>query len=41
MQQLYHMVAIPKILYAVDVWLTPVYRKLHARKSSGSVSATN
>ena len=38
MWQLYHVVTVPKILYTVDVWLTPVHQKLHARKSSGSVS---
>ena len=41
MRQLYRAVAIPKILYAVDVWLTPVHRKLHTCKSSSSVGATN
>ena len=41
MRQLYRAVAVPKILYAVDIWLTPVHRKLHARKSSSLVSATN
>ena len=41
MQQLYRAVAVPNILYAVDVWLTPVHWKLHAHKSSGSVGATN
>ena len=41
MWQLYRAVAVPKILYAMDVWLTPVHWKLHACKSSGSVSATN
>ena len=41
MRQLFHAVTIPKILYAVDVWLTPVHQKLHAHKSSGSVGTTN
>ena len=41
MWQLYCAVAIPKILYTVDVWLTPVHRKLHTCKSSGLVGATN
>ena len=41
MQQLYRVVTIPKLLYAVDIWLTPVHQKLHARKSSSSVGTTN
>ena len=41
MQQLFHVVTIPKILYAMGVWLTLVHQKLHACKSSSSVGATN
>ena len=41
MRQLYRAVAIPKILYAVDVWYTPIHKKHGAHKSSGSVGTTN
>jgi ribonuclease HI len=39
MRQLYNSVIMPKILYAADVWITPLEKKPNAKKTTGSVAA--
>jgi hypothetical protein len=38
MRQLYTSVIVPKILYAADVWITPLNKPLNAKRTSGSIS---
>lgn len=39
MRQLYLAVAVPKALYAADVWLTPPHKKPGAKRKQGSIRA--
>lgn len=39
MQQMYQAVAMPKMLYAADVWYTPVYKLQGGKKRRGAVAA--
>ena len=41
MRQMYSAVAIPKVVYAADVWYTPTRKKEGASRLSGSVGITN
>ena len=41
MRQLYCAVAIPKMMYAIDVWYTPVHTREGNKRHSGSVGFTN
>ena len=41
MRQLYCVVAIPKMTYAIDVWYTPVHTREGNKRRSGSVGFTN
>jgi hypothetical protein len=38
MQQFYTSVIVPKILYAADVWITPLNKPPNAKRTTGSVS---
>jgi len=39
MRQLYLLVGIPKLTYALDVWYTPPYKQLGKERNSGSIAA--
>ena len=40
-RQLYPMVVIPKMTYAIDVWLMPPRKRDGAKRHTGSVNVTN
>ena len=41
MRQLYTAVAIPKMTYAIDVWLMPPRKQVGAKRHTGSINITN